>query len=108
LNNAFYAVNDRAEKQREAGIHGEDPAVRIKTELTAFGVRVSIRDNGTGIPEDIRKKIFEPFFTTKPTGKGTGLGLSLSYDIMTKEHGGQMSVESELGKFTEFILDLPV
>ena len=61
-----------------------------------------MRDNGTGIPADIRDKLFQPFFTTKPTGEGTGLGLSITYDIVTKQHGGTITVESELGAFTEF------
>jgi len=66
-----------------------------------------ITDNGPGIPEDIKDKIFQPFFTTKATGEGTGLGLSLSYDIVTKGHGGSLEVKSETGKGTEFIINLP-
>jgi signal transduction histidine kinase len=74
------------------------------------GKRVEIRvhDNGVGIPNEVRSKIFQPFFTTKPTGSGTGLGLSLSYDIVTKGHGGTLDVESQPGKFTEFRITLPV
>lgn len=64
-------------------------------------------EQGTGIPEDVKAKIFQPFFTTKPTGQGTGLGLSISYDIVVKGHGGSMTVESEEGKGTEFIIILP-
>ena len=70
-------------------------------------VEIRISDNGNGIPKDILDKIFQPFFTTKPTGEGTGLGLSLSYDIVTKQHGGELKVESEKGKFTEFIIVIP-
>ena len=66
-----------------------------------------MRDNGTGIPADIREKIFDPFFTTKPAGEGTGLGLSLSYDIVVKQHGGRLDVNSEENSFTEFVLTLP-
>lgn len=108
LNNAFYAVNERYVKQLAEGKQPEGPEVRIKTEIVGNYATIRIRDNGSGIPETIKNKIFEPFFTTKPTGKGTGLGLSLSYDIMTKEHQGKMSVTSEEGKFTEFCLELPI
>ena len=66
------------------------------------GVRITISDNGNGIPEQVRDKIFQPFFTTKSTGEGTGLGLSLSYDIVTKGHEGTIEVKSEVGKGTEF------
>ena len=70
-------------------------------------VEVRVRDNGTGIPPEITDKLFQPFFTTKPTGEGTGLGLSISYDIVTQQHGGTITVESELGEFTEFTVRLP-
>ena len=66
-----------------------------------------MRDNGTGIPDDILNKIFDPFFTTKPTGEGTGLGLSLSYETVVHQHTGSLRAESEAGSFTEFILVLP-
>jgi len=108
LNNAFYAVNERKQKDLEAGKLAEQPEVKISTQKIDNQIIIRIVDNGSGIPEPIKNKIFEPFFTTKPTGKGTGLGLSLSYDIITKEHGGKMSVKSEPGKFTEFILELPL
>jgi signal transduction histidine kinase len=72
-----------------------------------LGVQISVKDNGGGIPEQVRDKIFRPFFTTKPTGSGTGLGLSLSYDII-KAHGGELKVESEEGKGSEFIIHLPI
>ena len=71
-------------------------------------VIITVRDNGSGIPDNVKEKIFQPFFTTKPTGVGTGLGLSLSYDIVTKGHGGRLEVKTEEGKFTEFIIHLPV
>jgi two-component system, NtrC family, sensor kinase len=70
-------------------------------------VEVRIRDNGAGIPPDVREKMFNPFFTTKPTGEGTGLGLSMTHDIIVKQHGGRIDVETRLGEFTEFIITLP-
>jgi signal transduction histidine kinase len=70
-------------------------------------VAIRVRDNGTGIPPEIRDKLFQPFFTTKPTGQGTGLGLSISYDIVTQQHGGTIRVDSEVGMFTEFTVRLP-
>ena len=70
-------------------------------------VAIAVRDNGTGIPPEIRDKLFQPFFTTKPTGEGTGLGLSISYDIITQQHGGTITVESEPGAHTEFTVRLP-
>jgi two-component system NtrC family sensor kinase len=70
-------------------------------------VEIRIRDNGTGIPSEVRDKIFSPFFTTKPAGEGTGLGLSMSHDIIVKQHGGSINVETERGVFTEFIITLP-
>jgi signal transduction histidine kinase len=66
-----------------------------------------VRDNGIGIPEEVRDKLFQPFFTTKPTGEGTGLGLSISYDIVTQQHGGSIAVDSKVGEFSEFTLQLP-
>ena len=70
-------------------------------------VEINIRDNGVGISPEIKDKLFQPFFTTKPTGEGTGLGLSISYDIVTQEHGGTISVDSQIGEFTEFTVRLP-
>ncbi len=70
------------------------------------GAVISVKDNGTGIPEKVLDKIFQPFFTTKPTGEGTGLGLSLSYDIITKGHGGDMKVNTKEGEGSEFIIVL--
>jgi signal transduction histidine kinase len=71
-------------------------------------VVIEVADNGTGMPEQVKEKIFQPFFTTKPTGEGTGLGLSLSYDIVTKGHGGELRVETKEGMGTEFIIQLPI
>lgn len=70
-------------------------------------VEIRLSDNGNGIPPEIREKIFNPFFTTKPTGQGTGLGLSISYDIIVQEHRGEITVKTEEGKFTEFVVRLP-
>ena len=70
-------------------------------------IEIRIRDNGNGIPQEVREKIFNPFFTTKPTGQGTGLGLSISYDIIVQQHRGEIKVETEEGKFTEFVIRLP-
>ncbi len=102
FNNAFYAVQKR-QQQTPADYY---PEVLVKTSWEANQLRIAIRDNGIGIPKAIRQKIFQPFFTTKPTGQGTGLGLSLSYDIVTKGHDGALTVESEEGQFTEFVLTL--
>jgi two-component system, NtrC family, sensor kinase len=102
FNNAFYAVNEKA----KSSIDGYRPTVTVKTGKKADKILITVSDNGNGIPETLIDKIFQPFFTTKPTGKGTGLGLSLSYDIITKEHGGKMIVESTEGEGTDLIIQL--
>jgi len=79
----------------------------IATRDLGEAVEVKVRDNGIGIPHDVRDKLFQPFFTTKPTGEGTGLGLSISYDIVTQQHGGTIEVDSRPGEFTEFRVRLP-
>ncbi|UYZ59702.1 ATP-binding protein [Hymenobacter latericus] len=104
LTNAFFAVRKR---QHLSPGNGYQPEVRISTRRTAAGVEVRVRDNGTGMPEAVRQRVFEPFFTTKAVGEGTGLGLSLSHDIVTKGHGGNISVESKEGHYTEFVITLP-
>lgn len=103
LNNACYAANDKAKKIRQ----GYVPTLCVRTVNLGESVEVHIRDNGMGIPPDVRDRIFHPFFTTKPTGQGTGLGLSISHDIVVQEHGGQLEVETEPGEFTEFVVRLP-
>jgi signal transduction histidine kinase len=102
--NAFYAVNQKTK------IAGPDykPTVEVSTARENGSILISVKDNGTGIPESIREKIMQPFFTTKPTGEGTGLGLSLSYDIVVKGHGGNIDIESAEGKGSEFIIKLPL
>jgi len=113
INNAFYAVNER-KKLNEPGY---EPTVTVSTKKENNRILISVKDNGTGIPKNIVDKIFQPFFTTKPTGSGTGLGLSLSYDIVTKGHGGELNVKNKEGKAgpnnpveqgTEFCIVLPV
>jgi len=110
INNAFFAVSTKASTTTEESFK---PEVVVSTSLLKLpsgvsGVKISVKDNGNGIPENIKDKIFQPFFTTKPTGEGTGLGLSLSFDILTKGHGGELKVESEAGKGTEFIIKIPI
>jgi two-component system, NtrC family, sensor kinase len=104
-NNAFYAVQQRKQSDSDPAYQ---PTVRVTTKRDPDTAEIRVRDNGTGIPPDLLDKIFQPFFTTKPSGSGTGLGLSLSYDIITKGHGGTLRVESEAGTFTEFIITLPI
>jgi len=101
VNNGFYAAHKRAQENP-----GFEPTLGLSTRNLGDQVEIRVRDNGTGIPADVRDKIFEPFFTTKPAGQGTGLGLSLSFDIVVKQHGGQLSVDSEPGSFTEFTIIL--
>jgi len=102
--NGFYAASER---QRSLNDGTFMPVLTVTTRNLGKAVEVRVRDNGAGIPDDIKDKLFQPFFTTKPTGVGTGLGLSISYEIVTKQHGGAISVESEIGKFTEFVVTLP-
>jgi signal transduction histidine kinase len=102
--NGFYAANKRRLGAKEAGFR---PLIRVSTRDLGEMVEVKVRDNGSGIPADVRAKLFQPFFTTKPTGEGTGLGLSISYDIVTQQHGGTIEVASEPGSFTEFTVRLP-
>ena len=103
INNAFYAVT---EKKKEADDDFE-PTVLVCTKKINSKVEIKVSDNGNGIPQKILDKIFQPFFTTKPTGQGTGLGLSLSYDIITKGHGGELKVETKESEGSKFIIQLP-
>jgi two-component system NtrC family sensor kinase len=104
IGNGFYAATKR---QREASDPKFKPTLKVSTRDLADAVEVRFRDNGVGIPVEIKDKLFQPFFTTKPTGEGTGLGLSISYDIVTQQHGGTISADSEVGEFTEFTVRLP-
>jgi len=104
IGNGFYAANKR---RRETNNGAFEPVLAVATRDLGEAVEVRVRDNGVGIPAEIRDKLFQPFFTTKPTGEGTGLGLSISYDIVTHEHGGAIKVASEVGAFTEFTVRLP-
>ncbi|HXA24568.1 MAG TPA: GAF domain-containing protein [Acetobacteraceae bacterium] len=102
--NGFYAVTRRAQ-------HSGDPAfvptLKVTTQDAGEAVEIRVRDNGSGIPADIRDKLFQPFFTTKPTGEGTGLGLSITYDIVTQQHGGSITADSKVGEYSEFTIRLP-
>jgi two-component system NtrC family sensor kinase len=104
LNNAFYAVNERAKQENS----DYQPKVTVTTKVADNQLEIRVADNGNGIPEATKAKIFQPFFTTKPTGEGTGLGLSLSYDIVTKGHGGTIEVVSKESQGAEFIIKLPI
>jgi len=104
IGNGFYAATKRA---RGNGETGYSPTLQVSTRDLDEAVEIRVRDNGTGIPPEIRDQLFQPFFTTKPTGEGTGLGLSISYDIVTQQHGGSIEVDSEPGEFTEFTIRLP-
>jgi two-component system, NtrC family, sensor kinase len=117
ITNAFYAVNDKAKRERE-DVKGDsshvspftspyEPTVKVSTKKLDHTIQISVNDNGNGIPDSIKEKIFQPFFTTKPTGQGTGLGLSMSYDIVTNAHNGQLKVETKEGEGSEFCIILP-
>ncbi|MHA7130660.1 sensor histidine kinase [Algoriphagus namhaensis] len=109
INNGFYAAGEKKHRLVESGAgEGFVPTVTVSTKRTPKSVEIRVRDNGDGIPEEIRSKIFQPFFTTKPTGKGTGLGLSMSYEIVTKGHEGSLEAKSKPGEYTEFIIILPI
>jgi two-component system, NtrC family, sensor kinase len=103
ISNGFYSAN----KRKEAGDDGFEPLLTATTKNLGNKVEIRIRDNGIGIPAEVKEKMFNPFFTTKPAGEGTGLGLSMSHDIIVKQHGGKIDVETEPGAFTEFIITLP-
>ncbi len=104
LNNAFYTLREKHIKEGQDYI----PTIWVKTSKLKNAVEIRIKDNGMGIPSEIKEKIFSPFFTTKPAGEGTGLGLSISYDIIVQQHKGDIQVNSKPGKYTEFIIKLPL
>jgi PAS domain S-box-containing protein len=103
ISNGFYAANKRS-RGGDGAFH---PVLKVTTRECGDTVEVQVRDNGVGIAKEHREKLFQPFFTTKPTGEGTGLGLSISCEIVTLQHGGTITVESEVGHFTEFTVRLP-
>ena len=103
ITNAFYVVDEK----KKSGIENYEPTVSLTTKKVQSKVEVKVTDNGNGIPQKILDKIFQPFFTTKPTGQGTGLGLSMSFDIVTKGHGGTLTVTTEEGVGTTFTITLP-
>jgi signal transduction histidine kinase len=104
ISNGFYAATKR---KSEANGADYEPTLAALTKNLGDSVEIRIRDNGTGIPPEVRKEMFNPFFTTKPPGEGTGLGLSLSFDIIVKQHAGSIEVDTEPGEFTEFRIVLP-
>jgi GAF domain-containing protein len=104
ISNGFYAVTKRKTENDGSGF---EPVLSAATRNLGDTVEIRIRDNGTGIPVEVREKMFNPFFTTKPAGEGTGLGLSMSHDIIVKQHGGRIEVETVPGEFTEFRIVLP-
>jgi signal transduction histidine kinase len=116
ITNAFYAADERKKLlskdltgfQNLSGLDAYQPTVTVSTKKTGENILISIKDNGNGIPPKVLDKIFQPFFTTKPTGEGTGLGLSMSYEIVTKGHGGELKVETKEGEGAEFTIVLPV
>jgi two-component system NtrC family sensor kinase len=111
ITNAFYAVTEKKKLHTESRLpdgQGYEPTVTVSTKKVDNKIIITVKDNGTGISQKSLDKIFQPFFTTKPTGQGTGLGLSLSYDIVTKGHGGEIKVETKEGEYTSFSVILPI
>jgi two-component system, NtrC family, sensor kinase len=104
ISNGFYAATKR---KAEADGGNYEPTLAAATKNLGNSVEIRIRDNGTGIAPEVKEKLFNPFFTTKPAGEGTGLGLSISHDIIVKQHGGSIEVDTQLGEFTEFRIVLP-
>ena len=104
ISNGFYAATKR---KAEANGGDYEPTLAAATKNLGDRVEIRIRDNGTGISPEVKEKLFNPFFTTKPAGEGTGLGLSISHDIIVKQHGGSIEVDTQPGEFTEFRIVLP-
>jgi signal transduction histidine kinase len=104
ISNGFYAATKR---KAQADSDGHEPTLAVATKNLGDSVEIRIRDNGSGIPPEVKEKMFNPFFTTKPAGEGTGLGLSISHDIVVKQHGGSIEVDTQPGAFTEFRIILP-
>jgi signal transduction histidine kinase len=104
ISNGFYAATKR---KAEAEGDGYEPTLVASTRSLGNRVEIRVRDNGTGIPAEVQERMFNPFFTTKPAGEGTGLGLSISHDIIVKQHGGAIEVDTQPGEFTEIRIILP-
>ena len=104
ISNGFYAA---IKHKNEIGEGSFEPMLSAATRHLGASVEIRIRDNGTGIPTDGKEKIFNPFFTTKPAGEGTGLGLSMTHDIIVKQHGGTIRVDTKPGEYTDFVVTLP-
>ena len=104
ISNSFYAATKRKEEESSDGY---EPTLTASTKNLGDRVEITIRDNGTGISPEVRDKMFNPFFTTKPAGEGTGLGPSISHDIVVKQHGGSIDVNTQPSEFTEFRIVLP-
>jgi signal transduction histidine kinase len=104
ISNGFYAATKRKE---EAKAGGHEPTLAVATKNLGDHVEIRIHDNGIGIPADVKERMFDPFFTTKPAGEGTGLGLSISHDIIVKQHGGSIEVDTVPGEFAEIRVILP-
>jgi C4-dicarboxylate-specific signal transduction histidine kinase len=101
--NAFHALAEQARRQPA----DYEPTLQVSTSREAGQVCIRVRDNGTGMEPQVQQQVFQPFFTTKPLGEGTGLGLSLAHDIVTKAHNGTLTVATQPGKYTEFVVCLP-
>jgi len=108
LTNAIDALEERNKQYSIQEIQQSPAQIRIRTEINNNQVAIKIADNGPGIPDEIKDLIFDPFFTTKPVGKGTGLGMSISYQIVTKNHGGTFECISSPGKGAEFVIEIPL
>jgi signal transduction histidine kinase len=104
ISNGFYAATKRKEHDSSDSY---EPTLTAATKNLGDKVEIRIRDNGRGIPPEIRDKMFNPFFTTKPAGEGTGLGLSITHDIIVKQHSGSIEVDTLPGEFTEIKITLP-
>jgi signal transduction histidine kinase len=104
ISNGFYAATKR---RTQSNNDTYEPTLTAVTKNLGDKVEISIRDNGTGIPPEVKEKMFNPFFTTKPAGEGTGLGLSIGHDIIVKQHAGSIEVDTKPGEFTKFKIILP-
>jgi signal transduction histidine kinase len=104
ISNGFYAATKRKEQDNS---NGYEPTLLASTKNLGERIEIRIRDNGTGIPTEVREKMFNPFFTTKPAGEGTGLGLSITHEIIVKQHSGSIEVDTQPGEFTEVRIVLP-